>query len=185
MSEDAPENRKKNPLANLARVLIGAGLPAIGTAVAGPAGGLIAATVAREVLGTKDAEPDAVASAIASGAAPDALVKLREIEARLTEKQLEAMTAESVEVTKRHEIDMASDSMLSKTVRPGGLWVLVIAFVIFVFIAAFVGALEKSEDFRFYAELLKEAVLWWGSIYVGVRTGERIAPIFTKGGRGE
>ena len=50
MSEEAPE-KKRNPFANLARVLIGAGLPAIGTAVAGPAGGIVAATVARQVFG--------------------------------------------------------------------------------------------------------------------------------------
>jgi hypothetical protein len=181
MSEEAPE-KKRNPFANLARVLIGAGLPAIGTAVAGPAGGIVAATVARQVFGREDVEPDAVASAVASGAAPEAIVKLQEIEARLKEKQLEAMTAESAEVTRRHEIDMASDSKLSKTVRPGGLWLLVVAFVLFVFIAAFLGAVEKAEDFRFYAELLKEAVLWWGSIYVGVRTTERLAPVFKMGG---
>jgi hypothetical protein len=59
------------------REIAGGSLPAIGTALGGPAGAAIGLALSK-ILGT-DATPDAVAAAMN----PDAMVRLREIEVDL------------------------------------------------------------------------------------------------------
>jgi hypothetical protein len=87
-------------------------------------------------------------------------------------KKIEADIAEQQELTKRHEADMASDSWLSKNIRPLSLIGLFVAYLIFAFMSAF--DMETNES---YTMLLGQ----WGQLafgfYFGSRGLEKIAEI--------
>jgi hypothetical protein len=87
-------------------------------------------------------------------------------------KKIEADIAEQQELTKRHEADMASDSWLSKNIRPLSLIGLFVAYLVFAFMSAF--DMDTNES---YTMLLGQ----WGQLafgfYFGSRGLEKIAEI--------
>ena len=91
-------------------------------------------------------------------------------------KKIEADIAEQQELTKRHEADMASDSWLSKNIRPLSLIGLFVAYLVFAFMSAF--DMDTNES---YTILLGQ----WGQLafgfYFGSRGLEKIAEIRANG----
>ena len=100
------------------------------------------------------------------------LVKMQQ-EGRLAE--LNADNIENQELTKRQEADMASDSWLSKNIRPLSLVALFFAYIIFAIMSAFV--INTNDN---YTMLLGQ----WGQLafgfYFGSRGLEKIAEIRSK-----
>ena len=132
--------------------------PALATAVAGPLGGLAINAIAAK-LGV-EATPDAVTQVIKDN--PDLALKLKEIDTR-------AFEAETKAVSERWQADMASDSWLSKNIRPMTLIAIFIAYFLFAALSA--GGINVNES---YVKLLGE----WGQLimlaYFGGRTAEKI-----------
>ena len=98
--------------------------PVLAGILGGPVGAVVGAAgaLAASCLGVR-AEPGAVARALETD--PEAALKLKELElaelSRLLDwrqRQMEAERAFDAELTSRHAADMASDSTLSKNVRP-------------------------------------------------------------------
>ena len=88
-------------------------------------------------------------------------------EGRLAE--LQADNIESQELTKRLEADMASDSWLSKNIRPLTLVFILVAYFLFAIMSAYgMNANEK------YVELLGQWGMLIMSFYFGGRTLEKI-----------
>jgi len=87
-------------------------------------------------------------------------------------KKIEADIVEQQELTKRAQADMASDSWLSKNIRPLSLIALFVAYIIFAFMSAF--DMDTNES---YTMLLGQ----WGQLafgfYFGSRGLEKIAEI--------
>ena len=83
--------------------------------------------------------------------------------------ELQADNIEAQELTKRHEADMASDSWLSKNVRPGTLVYLLTAYLIFALLDGYGYKISES-----YVNLLGQ----WGMLvmtaYFGGRTVEKV-----------
>jgi hypothetical protein len=133
--------------------------PTLATAVAGPLGGAAVSAIASR-LGVGDSV-EAVAKAIAGD--PQAAQKLAEME-------LEYYKIEQNNLTDRLKADMASDSWLSKNIRPMVLIFLLVAYTGFAIASMF--DLETRNN---YVELLGN----WGmvvmSFYFGGRTFEKIA----------
>jgi hypothetical protein len=75
------------------------------------------------------------------------------------------------EVTNRWEADMASDSWLSKNVRPLTLMFLVVSTVLMVFVDAGVISFEVDSDWK---ELLKMVLITTVGAYFGGRSYEKI-----------
>ena len=96
-------------------------------------------------------------------------------EARLAE--LNADNVEAQEITKRHVGDMASDSWLSKNIRPMTLIAILSGYFIFAFMSAF-----DIDTKSAYVELLGQ----WGMLvmtaYFGGRTVEKVMEM-RKGGK--
>ena len=132
--------------------------PALATAVAGPMGGMAIKAIA-DKLGV-DPTPAAVTSALESN--PELALKLKEIDTR-------AFEAETKAVTERWQADMASDSWLSKNIRPMTLIAIFVAYFLFASLSA--ANINVNES---YVKLLGE----WGQLimlaYFGGRTAEKI-----------
>jgi uncharacterized membrane protein (DUF106 family) len=94
-------------------------------------------------------------------------------EGRLAE--LQADVQEQEELTKRSQADMASDSWLSKNIRPLSLIALFSAYIIFAVMSA--AGIDTNES---YTMLLGQ----WGQLafgfYFGSRGMEKIADIWSK-----
>ena len=88
-------------------------------------------------------------------------------EGRLAE--LNADNIENQELTKRHEADMASDSWLSKNIRPGTLIFILIVYSTFAMMSAW--DIEVNNN---YVELLGQWGMLIMSFYFGGRTLEKI-----------
>jgi hypothetical protein len=88
-------------------------------------------------------------------------------EGRLAE--LNADNIEAQELTKRQEADMASDSWLSKNIRPGTL-----VFILFVYSAFAMMSAWDIEVNNNYVELLGQWGMLIMSFYFGGRTLEKI-----------
>lgn len=142
---------------SLLNILKGAA-PALATAVAGPMGGMAVKAIA-EKLGV---EPSISAVTASLEANPDLALKLKEIDVR-------AFEAETKAVTERWQADMASDSWLSKNIRPMTLIYILSAYLLFALMSAF--GLSVNET---YVTLLGQ----WGQIvmlaYFGGRTLEKV-----------
>jgi len=86
--------------------------------------------------------------------------------------QINADIAEQQELTKRQQADMASDSWLSKNIRPLSLIALFVAYIVFALMSAF--DMDTNES---YTMLLGQ----WGQLafgfYFGSRGLEKIAEI--------
>jgi len=100
----------------------------------------------------------------------EAQAKLLEIQQQGRLAELQADTAEAQELTKRQESDMASDSWLSKNIRPMTLIAILCGYFIFAMMSAF-----NMDTHKQYVELLGQ----WGiiimSFYFGGRTVEKVA----------
>lgn len=93
-------------------------------------------------------------------------------EGRLAE--LQADTAESQELTKRLQADMASDSWLSKNIRPMTLIYILTAYSLFATGSAFNLSVNQA-----YVELLGQWGMLIMSFYFGGRTLEKIFEMTT------
>lgn len=83
--------------------------------------------------------------------------------------ELEADMKEAEELTKRQQADMASDSWLSKNIRPMTLIAILAGYFIFAMMSAF--SLETNSK---YVELLGQWGMLIMSFYFGGRTLEKI-----------
>ena len=133
--------------------------PTLATAVAGPLGGA-AVTALASKFGVSDSV-EAVAKAIAGD--PAAAEKLQALE-------LEFYKVEQGNLTARLQADMASDSGLSKNIRPATLIFLLVAYSGFA-----VASIFGMETRGAYVELLGQWGMLVMSFYFGGRTMEKIA----------
>ena len=83
--------------------------------------------------------------------------------------QIAADTAEQQELTKRQQADMASDSWLSKNIRPMTLIFILVFYVVFAMMSA--GGIDTNQK---YVELLGQWGMLIMSFYFGGRTLEKI-----------
>ena len=145
--------------------------PTLATAVAGPLGAA-AITAISSKLGVSDSIEE-VAKAIAGD--PAAQQKLKELELEFTKVAADAIKNEDNNVTGRWNADMASDSWLSKNIRPMSLVAIFIGYFLFAMMSAF--GLNANEA---YVTLLGQ----WGMLimgaYFGGRTVEKLAEMRKK-----
>lgn len=145
--------------------------PTLATAVAGPLGGA-AVTALASRLGVSDSV-DAVAKAIAGD--PAAAQKIAELELEMTKVAADVIKNENNNITERWNADMASDSWLSKNIRPMSLVAIFIGYFLFAMMSAF--GLNANEA---YVTLLGQ----WGMLimgaYFGGRTVEKLAEMKKK-----
>jgi len=132
--------------------------PALATAVAGPMGGMAVKAIA-DKLGVPASMSD-VTKALQEN--PDLALKLKEIDTR-------AFEAETKAVSERWQADMASDSWLSKNIRPMTLIYILSAYVLFALLDGYGYKISES-----YVNLLGQ----WGMLvmtaYFGGRTVEKV-----------
>lgn len=88
---------------------------------------------------------------------------------------IQADVAEMQEVTKRAQADMASDSWLSKNIRPMTLIAIISGYFVFAMMSAF--DLDTNEK---YVSLLGEWGMLIMSFYFGGRTLEKIVDMRSK-----
>jgi hypothetical protein len=145
--------------------------PTLATAVVGPLGGAAVSAIASR-LGVGDSV-EAVAKAIASD--PQATQKIAELELEMTKVAADAMKNEDNNVSTRWSTDMASDSWLSKNIRPMSLVAIFVGYFLFAMMSAF--GLNANEA---YVTLLGQ----WGMLimgaYFGGRTVEKLAEMKKK-----
>ena len=145
--------------------------PTLATAVAGPLGGAAVSAIASR-LGVGDSV-EAVAKAIAGD--PAAAQKIAELELEMTKMAADAMKNEDNNVSTRWSSDMASDSWLSKNIRPMSLVAIFVGYFLFAMMSAF--GLNANEA---YVTLLGQ----WGMLimgaYFGGRTIEKLAEMKKK-----
>ena len=99
----------------------------------------------------------------------EAQAKLVELQQQGRLAELQADTAEAQELTKRQESDMASDSWLSKNIRPMTLIAILVGYFVFAMMSAFDLDTNKT-----YVELLGQWGMLIMSFYFGGRTLEKI-----------
>ena len=101
--------------------------------------------------------------------AEQAKLKLLEMQQNGELAKIAADTAEQQELTKRHEADMASDSWLSKNIRPMTLVFILVVYTSFAGLSA--ADIEVNNN---YVELLGQWGMLIMSFYFGGRTLEKI-----------
>jgi uncharacterized membrane protein (DUF106 family) len=89
--------------------------------------------------------------------------------------QINADIAEQQELTKRQQADMASDSWLSKNIRPLTLIFILVFYVVFAMMSA--GGIDTNQK---YVELLGQWGMLIMSFYFGGRTLEKIIDMKNK-----
>jgi phage tail sheath gpL-like len=127
--------------------------PALATAVAGPMGGLAIKAIA-DKLGVPASITDVTQALQAN---PDMTLKLKEIDTN-------AFEIEQKNVSDRWNADMASDSWLSKNIRPMSLIAILGGYFIFAMMSAFGYNANES-----YVTLLGN----WGMLVFGAYFGSR------------
>ena len=110
-----------------------------------------------------------------AGAAEQAKLKLLELQQSGQLAQLNADMQEQVELTKRQENDMKSDSWLSKNIRPMTLIAILSGYFTFAMMSAF-----DMETNKAYVELLGQWGMLIMSFYFGGRTLEKIIDMKSK-----
>lgn len=105
----------------------------------------------------------------------EAQAKLMELQQQGKLAELAADTAEAQELTKRQEADMASDSWLSKNIRPMTLIAILAGYFVFAMLSAF-----NIETNSKYVELLGQWGMLIMSFYFGGRTLEKIIDMKAK-----
>jgi hypothetical protein len=132
--------------------------PALATAVAGPMGGMAVKAIA-DKLGVSASISEVTAALEAN---PDMALKLKEIDTRAFEVETKA-------VSERWQADMASDSWLSKNIRPMTLVYILTAFNLMAVLDGFGFHIAEA-----YVSLLGQ----WGMLvmtaYFGGRTLEKV-----------
>jgi uncharacterized membrane protein (DUF106 family) len=98
-----------------------------------------------------------------------AQVQLLEMQQKGELAQLQADVTEQQELTKRLQADMASDSWLSKNIRPMTLIAILAAYFLFALMSAF-----NYDANQAYVELLGQWGMLIMSFYFGGRTLEKI-----------
>jgi hypothetical protein len=145
--------------------------PTLATAVAGPLGGM-AITALASKFGVSDSV-DAVAKAISGD--PQAAQKIAEMELEFAKLAADAMKNENNNITERWNADMASDSWLSKNIRPMSLIAIFVGYFLFAMMSAFGYNANES-----YVTLLGN----WGQLIMGAyfagRTVEKLAEMRKK-----
>jgi len=99
----------------------------------------------------------------------EAQAKLLELQQQGRLAELQADSVEAQELTKRQASDMASDSWLSKNIRPMTLIAILAGYFIFAFMSAF----DMDTNTK-YVELLGQWGMLIMSFYFGGRTLEKI-----------
>jgi hypothetical protein len=99
-----------------------------------------------------------------ANAAEQAKLKLLELQQSGQLAQLNADITEQQELSKRHSADMASDSWLSKNIRPLSLCALFAAYIMFALMSTF--DMDTNES---YTMLLGQ----WGQLAFGFYFGSR------------
>jgi len=107
--------------------------------------------------------------------AEQAKLKLLEMQQNGELAQINADIAEQQELTKRQQNDMASDSWLSKNIRPMTLIAILLGYFVFAMMSAFNMETNKS-----YVELLGQWGMLIMSFYFGGRTLEKIIDMKNK-----
>jgi hypothetical protein len=107
--------------------------------------------------------------------AEQAKLKLLEMQQNGELARIAADTAEQQELTKRQEADMASDSTLSKNIRPATLVFILIVYSTFAMMSAW--DIEVNNN---YVELLGQWGMLIMSFYFGGRTLEKIMDMKAK-----
>jgi len=105
----------------------------------------------------------------------EAQAKLLELQQQGRLAELQADSVEAQELTKRQESDMASDSWLSKNIRPMTLIAILTGYFIFAMLSAF-----NIETNSKYVELLGQWGMLIMSFYFGGRTLEKIIDMKSK-----
>ena len=105
----------------------------------------------------------------------EAQAKLLELQQQGRLAELQADTAEAQELTKRQESDMASDSWLSKNIRPMTLIAILTGYFVFAMMSAF-----NMDTNTKYVELLGQWGMLIMSFYFGGRTLEKIIDMKSK-----
>jgi hypothetical protein len=105
-----------------------------------------------------------------AGAAEQAKLKLLELQQSGELAKMQADIQEQQEITKRWQADMASDSWLSKNIRPLTLLLILGGYFTFAMLSAFDIDTNKS-----YVELLGQWGLVVMTAYFGSRGAEKIA----------
>lgn len=108
----------------------------------------------------------------------EAQAKLIELQQQGRLAELQADTAEAQEITKRQTADMASDSWLSKNIRPMTLIAILAGYFIFAMMSAF--DLDTNTK---YVELLGQWGMLIMSFYFGGRTLEKIIDMKNRDGK--
>jgi len=107
--------------------------------------------------------------------AEQAKLKLLEMQQNGELAQINADIAEQQELTKRQQADMASDSWLSKNIRPLTLIFILVFYVVFAMMSA--GGIDTNQK---YVELLGQWGMLIMSFYFGGRTLEKIIDMKNK-----
>ena len=110
--------------------------------------------------------------------AEQAKLKLLEMQQNGELAQINADIAEQQELTKRQQADMASDSWLSKNIRPMTLIFILVFYVVFAMMSA--GGIDTNQK---YVELLGQWGMLIMSFYFGGRTLEKIIDMKNKDGK--
>jgi len=105
----------------------------------------------------------------------EAQAKLLELQQQGRLAELQADTAEAQELTKRQQADMASDSWLSKNIRPITLIAILTGYFVFAMMSAF-----NMDTNTKYVELLGQWGMLIMSFYFGGRTLEKIIDMKSK-----
>jgi hypothetical protein len=133
--------------------------PTLATAVAGPLGGAAVSAIASK-LGVGETVEEVTKALTAN---PAAAQKLQELE-------LEFYKTEQNNLTDRLKADMASDSWLSKNIRP-----MVLVFLLVAYSGFAIASIFEYETRGAYVELLGQWGMLVMSFYFGGRTMEKIA----------
>lgn len=105
----------------------------------------------------------------------EAQLKLLELQQQGELARLNAEVTEQQELTKRQQADMASDSWLSKNIRPMTLIAILFAYFLFALMSAF-----DYDANQAYVELLGQWGMLIMSFYFGGKTLERIIALKEK-----
>ena len=105
----------------------------------------------------------------------EAQQKLLELQAQGRLAELQADSIEAQELTKRLQSDMASDSWLSKNIRPMTLIAILVGYFVFAMMSAF--NMNANEN---YVRLLGDWGMLIMSFYFGGRTLEKIMDMRSK-----
>jgi uncharacterized membrane protein (DUF106 family) len=105
----------------------------------------------------------------------EAQIKLLEMQQNGELAQIQADIAEQQELTKRQQNDMASDSWLSKNIRPMTLIAILLGYFVFAMLSAF--SIDTNSK---YVELLGQWGMLIMSFYFGGRTLEKIMDMKSK-----